>query len=70
MFGISPLTAAYGRSYRSKAEIQKDLDGNKDFMTSGGQYINKEQLLEAMPGHEINVRYGKNNSKVCVVKFR
>ena len=70
MFGVSPLRAAYGRDYKSKAEIQKDFDDNKDFMAANNQYINKEQLRDDLRLAEINVRYGKNNSKVCVLKIK
>jgi hypothetical protein len=45
MFGIEPLSPAYGRKYTSKAAAQADFDANKDFTSCFGQYINKEQLV-------------------------
>lgn len=42
---------AYGRDYKSKKEIQKDIDENKDFTVSDisnssyGRYCNKQDLL-------------------------
>ena len=45
MFGITPLLPAYGRDYKSKLAAQLDFDGNKDFVTAKGQYINKAQIL-------------------------
>ena len=35
MFGIIPLTGAYGRDYKSKAAIVKDWLAGKDFRTAG-----------------------------------
>jgi len=46
MFGLEPLTPAYGRDYKSLKAIQTDFDCNKDFKTAGGQYINKPQIVE------------------------
>lgn len=58
MFGIIPLTPAYGRDYKSKAEIKTDLDADKDFKTATGQYINKSQLV-GLKLKSVTVRYGK-----------
>lgn len=58
------LTPAYGRDYKSKAEILTDLSANKDFVfrdiTSrwDGKYINLSQLRE-MGATEVTVRYAK-----------
>jgi len=46
------LTPAYGRDYKSKKEVQADLDAGKDFLVSDmfspwdGKPVNKAQLLE------------------------
>lgn len=45
MFGITPLTPAYGRDYKNRAQVRQDLDASKDFLAANGQYINKPQLL-------------------------
>ncbi|MEE9598172.1 MAG: hypothetical protein V3V96_15480 [Acidiferrobacterales bacterium] len=49
MFGITPLVPAYGRDYKSKKAAQADFDADLDFVTAGGQYINRSQLLD-LPG--------------------
>jgi len=44
------LTPAYGRDYKSKAEVLADFDANKDFIISDptsrwdGKPVNKEQM--------------------------
>ncbi len=45
MFGVSPITPAYGRDYKNLKEAQADLDADKDFMCLNG-YINRPQLVE------------------------
>jgi len=66
MFGISPLTPAYGRTYNSLKAVQDDFDAGKDFNTPFSGYINKEQLLGKTAS--IQVRYGKNLSKTAMLK--
>jgi len=63
------LTPAYGRDYKSKAEVQADFDGNQDFKIASvgpwmGAYVTKAELKgnEA----EVNIRYAKN-TKVAVL---
>jgi hypothetical protein len=56
------LIPAYGRDYKSKKEIQADLEANKDFVIADmssqydGKPVNLEQLQEAGE-RTINVRY-------------
>ncbi len=53
------LAPAYGRDYKSKAEVLADFEANRDFVLlsfSGETYINKEQIS---PGQSVNFRYGK-----------
>lgn len=38
MFGIFPLTGAYGRDYKSKDAVINDWRAGNDFKTVGGQY--------------------------------
>lgn len=58
------IVPAYGRDYKSKAEIEQDLLGNKDFEISDisssddGRYINLPQMREAGI-KEVRVRYKK-----------
>ena len=61
MFGILPLTPAYGRDYKKKADVLKDWNDNKDFKTSAGQYINREQFatMDELPKSNITIRYNK-----------
>lgn len=56
MFGIMPLTPAYGRDYKSKAEVEKDFLDGKDFQTCAGSYCSARDFP---PGTEITVRYAK-----------
>ncbi len=60
MFGISPLVPAYGRDYKSKAEVQKDFDANKEFRTPNGSYTTKKELMASFKDmKEIEIRYKK-----------
>lgn len=61
------LTAAYGRTYKSRKEVLADFEADKDFVAQPeGRYVNRSQLVQ-LGYSEANVRYGKNGSKVCVV---
>jgi hypothetical protein len=66
------LTPAYGRDYKSKAEILADINAGKDFQahsyTGEVSYINKEQLLR-LGMTIVNVRYAKQR-KVTVVTIK
>ena len=66
MFGVSPLTPAYGRDYHSKKAVLEDFNADLDFETPSGQYTNRADLI-AMNVSEINIRYGKLR-KVMVAK--
>ena len=70
---ITPtLTPAYGRDYKSKAEVLLAIDKhdfilNDMFSRWDGKLINRSQLIEA--GYKaVNVRYAKLR-KVCKVEF-
>lgn len=55
------LTPAYGRDYKSKAEVIADFNANKDFVANDmgrGGYINKEQILQ-LGLKSVNIRYKK-----------
>ena len=47
MFGIEPLTPAFGRDYKSKKAAQADLDSGLDFRCIDGRYIDIEGLRRA-----------------------
>ncbi len=47
MFGLSPLSPAYGRDYASPKAAQADFDNGRDFMTAAGQYVGKLELAAA-----------------------
>ena len=68
MFGITPLTPAYGRDYKNKKEVLEDFNLNKDFNTSMGQPINKDQIID-MGLHSVNIRY-KKLTQVAVVPVK
>ena len=56
------LTPAYGRDYKSKEEVLKDFDANKDFVINDpvskwdGKPVNKEQLKS---GDAVTFRFAK-----------
>ena len=58
MFGVAPLTPAYGRDYKSLKTAQADFDADKDFNTAMGQYVNKPQLRN-MGLKQIQVHFSK-----------
>lgn len=58
------LVPAYGRDYKSKAEIQKDLDANKDFVIAeyGHRYDGKPANAESLRQSgvkTVNIRYSQ-----------
>ena len=57
---IPTLIPAYGRDYKSKAAIARDLNSYRDFIISGlyQTYVNKEQLT-AENFNYIVVRYAQ-----------
>jgi len=64
------LTPAYGRDYKSKAEVEAAWDGGKDFQIASvgpwmGSYVTKREL--AGNEKEVSIRYAKL-SKVVVLK--
>lgn len=64
------LVPAYGRDYKSKAEVEKDFYANKDFQMASlfqtGMTSCKE--LVAMGHHTVNIRYNKLQ-KIAVLKI-
>lgn len=67
MFGLSPLTPAYGRDYKSKKALEADFNADMDFYTPSGSSTNKSDLLTS--GHtQIQVRY-KNLRSTAVIKI-
>lgn len=63
------LTPAYGRDYKSKAEVKAALLANVDFILNqyGSPYDGKPCSPDEFFGTEFNVRYGKLR-KVAVFK--
>ena len=62
MFGIMPLSPAYGRDYKSKAELLKDWNEGKDFKTVDGRYTSCRDFI----GKEVTIRYNKMR-KVLII---
>lgn len=59
------LTPAFGRVYKSRAEVKKELQGYRDFVITSGlqaKYINLDGLVDL--GLSAQVRYGVNLTKV------
>lgn len=58
MFGLEPLTPAYGRDYKSLKAVQDDFDKDKDFMTPSGRATNRRDLVQMHPDKKkFRVRY-------------
>ena len=60
------LLPAYGRDYKSKAEVLADWFADKDFIATGygsGGYINRPQVT-----CDVHIRY-KGATQVCVIPF-
>ena len=58
------LSPAYGRDYKSAAQVKADFDANKDFMGDyqlGFSLVNKAQLPI---GCTVLLRYNRNRSVV------
>lgn len=66
MFGILPLSPAFGQDFPSKKEVEKDFNDNKDFRTSTGHSINKEQI-KGLNMKRVDVMYQKF-TKVTSIK--
>ena len=47
-FGILPITPAYGRAPKSKKAAQADLDAGLDWRAGSGQYISRDELVDAL----------------------
>ena len=68
MFGVSPLTPAYGRDYKSLKALESDFNDLKDFKTPDGQAINKTDLL-GLKMTTIRVRWA-NIQKTAVIQIK
>jgi hypothetical protein len=62
MFGIMPLSPAYGRDYKSKAAVLEDWHNGKDFKTCSGQYCSRRDFI----GKEVTIRYSSMR-KVLII---
>lgn len=66
------LLPAYGRDYKSKAEVIADFDSDRDFIIADvvspdhGRYVNRPQIPK---GTTVNIRYARN-TKVCVIEVK
>jgi hypothetical protein len=63
------ISAAYGRDYKNVAQIKADWSSGKDFVIldfqNSGRYCNNQDIPK---GTFLEVRYGKNGSKVTGFK--
>lgn len=65
------LTAAYGRTYKNKAEALTAWESGKDFIFNNfmSPWDGKPCSCRDFPkGASLQLRYGKGNSKVILVK--
>ncbi len=58
MFGIEPLTPAYGRDYECAAQVKYDLERGTDFVCANGQYCSIRDLRD-LGAETIQVRFKK-----------
>jgi hypothetical protein len=64
------LQPAYGRDYKTKAEVIKAWEGDQDFIGDyqmGFKPVNRSTIMEMHNGATVNLRYC-GNRKVAVVK--
>jgi len=61
---IIEVMPAYGRDYKSQAEVKKDWNANLDFRAYTGQYINKSDAKRL--GYSVIVRYAKQSKVVAL----
>lgn len=67
---MSTLTPAYGRDYKSKAEVLEAFEAGKDFLYNSSMeqgYCSKQELIERGV-KRVQIRF-KNNTQVIVVKL-
>lgn len=55
MFGVFPLTPAYGRDYTSAAQVLEDFNADKDFKTPSGRVTNRADLRELVASGRVHV---------------
>lgn len=65
LFGIEPLSGAYGRDYTSIKKAQADFDAGKDFKMPGGTVTDKQTLV-TLGVVMVDIRYNKNRDKDCL----
>lgn len=58
------VAPAYGRDYKSQAEVKADWNANLDFRAYTGQYINKSDAQRL--GYKVLVRYARQMKVVQV----
>jgi len=69
------VTPAYGRDYKSKAEVLEVFNSNKDFVVASinhqhsGRYCNKQDLEKDRNISEVEIRYSKLR-KLMVVDLK
>lgn len=69
MFGVLSLTPAYGRVYKTEAQVRLAfLVEGKDFQTPSGSYTSARELKE-LGFKEASVRYGKNLEYKAVIQL-
>lgn len=56
MFGVFPLSGAYGRDYPNRAELEKDFRAGKDFQCPNGRMCSIRDFLK---GTVVSFRYAQ-----------
>lgn len=58
LFGIEPLTPAYGKKYGTAKEALADFEANRDFQTPSSAYTSKRELVALGFSGPIIIRFG------------
>ena len=56
MFGVFPLTPAYGRDYKSWPALVRDFEDGRDFQCVNGQYCS---IRDFPAGTQVEFRYNR-----------
>lgn len=59
-------TGAYGRHYNTLKEAKVDWEAGKDFRSTTGPYLNKEDAIRM--NLNVVLRFGKNNEKLGTLR--
>ena len=68
------LVPAYGRTYKNKQQVEADFRNGKDFILQNladrwtGKPCNQSDLQKYSTYSHVEIRYGKNNTKLVILE--